>query len=230
MELSELFNFECIKMKKEYDEKTILEQYNKLKEDGKNKKYTPIIILEDHQELMINDIKITKEDYGSLDIFTKQCIDNYKNVDVNSFFNKRQLQYEEEEHLIVTEADNIYEPSNSLYLENKNNNIYIAKIPTDKVYEVMAYIPMGGFNDCPENSVHIAIAKYWYEKYNAYPICIGSDSIQYKVDQKIKKEKLEQLALEQYYYCGNIIWQGLESLNNLKTALENSKVWYFWWD
>ena len=229
MEINNLFSFECMKIEKDLDEAVVLEQFINLRKEGKKNNFTPLIILQDYQGIMINNIKITQEDYGSLDIFTKKNLDEYKKIDVNSFFSDRKTKYEDEDNLILTEGDNIYKPSNSLYLEN-NNNIYIAKIPTDKVYEVLAYVPFGGFNDCPENSVHISIAKHWYEKYGAYPICIGPDTIQFKIDNKIKKEEIEQLALEQYLYCGNIIWQGFESLNNLKTSIGNLCLWYFWWD
>ena len=156
---------------------------------------------------------------------------SYSDVDVKKFFEERKQYYEEEEKMEQQDADNLYEPSNTIYLGENIEKIYIAKIPTEKPYEVFAYVPVGGFDECPDNTIHIAIAKYWYEKYGAVPVCIGNDYIQYKVKQPIKdSEKLEELSMEQYLYCGDIIWQGLESLNNLKTSLGNSTIWYFWWE
>lgn len=90
---------------------------------------------------------------------------------------------------------------------------------------------MGGFNECPENTTHMAIAKRWYEKYKAYPVCIGCDTIQFIVPEAVNdEEELEKLTIEQYLYCGDIIWQGFQVINALKNSLKNSTVWSFWWD
>ena len=51
---------------------------------------------------------------------------------------------------------------------NHNSNvmseIILAKIPTTKPWELAAWIPMGGFNDCPMPDVQVAVMKYWFEK------------------------------------------------------------------
>ena len=229
MGLGELYPFECIKV--ESDEKKVMELYNLMAIDGEKKGYTPIIIIEDEHGLMEENIKFAEEDFGSLKNFETLCLESYRNVNIDNFFNERKRYYEDEEKFEEQDGDNLYEPSNSVYLGENTENIYIAKIPTKNPYEVMAYIPMGGFDECPENTVHMAIAKHWFEKYGAFPICIGNDTIQYKIDKPVKDEnQLESLAMEQYLYCGDIIWQGVETLNNLKTSLGNSSIWYFWWD
>ena len=229
MGFGDSYHYECVKV--EGNSNKVMEIYKLMAEDGKINGYTPIIIIEDEHGLMEENIKFAEEDYGSFDKFIKNCLSSYNTVDIKKFFEERKKYYEEEEKMEQQDADNLYEPSNTIYLGENVENIYIAKIPTTKPYEVFAYVPIGGFDECPDNIIHIAIAKYWYEKYGAIPVCIGNDCIQYKVEQPIKDcEKLEELSMEQYLYCGDIIWQGLESLNNLKTSLGNSTVWYFWWE
>lgn len=229
MGFGDSYHYECVKV--EGNSNKVMEIYKLMAEDGKINGYTPIIIIEDEHGLMEENIKFAEEDYGSFDKFIKNCLSSYNTVDIKKFFEERKKYYEEEEKMEQQDADNLYEPSNTIYLGENVENIYIAKIPTTKPYEVFAYVPIGGFDECPDNIIHIAIAKYWYEKYGAIPVCIGNDCIQYKVEQPIKdREKLEELSMEQYLYCGDIIWQGLESLNNLKTSLGNSTVWYFWWE
>ena len=229
MGFGDLYPFECIKV--EGDNKKVMELYKLMVKDGTVNGYTPIIIIEDEHGLMEENIKFAEEDYGSFENFISSTLNFYKEVDIVDFFEDRKRYYEEEEKMSQVDADNLYEPSNSLYLGESNESVYIAKIPTNKPYEVFAYLPIGGFDECPDNSIHIAIAKYWYEKYEAIPVCIGNDCIQYKVKEPIVEEKeLEELSMEQYLYCGDIIWQGVESLNNLKTSLGNSTIWYFWWE
>ena len=43
-------------------------------------------------------------------------------------------------------------------------------------------------------------------------------------------EESELLAWEQFGYCGDIVWQGVGTVNSLAGTLINSSVWYFWWD
>ncbi|NLK96253.1 MAG: DUF4253 domain-containing protein [Clostridiales bacterium] len=229
MGITKLYPFECINV--ERDEKKVIELYEIMREDGKVKGYTPIIIIEDEHGLMEENIKFAIEDYNSFESFTKACLEDYKLVDLKEYFQSKKEYYDEEDRILQNDGDILYEESNSIYLGEKGEKIYIAKVPTNNIYEIMAYIPMGGFNECPENYIHIALAKYWYDKYGAYPICIGNDTIQFRIDNSLSKEvNLEELALEQYLYCGDIVWQGVETLNNLKSSLANSKVWYFWWD
>ena len=229
MGFEELYPFECIKI--ESDESKIMELFEIMREDGNKKGYTPIIIIEDEHGLMAENVKFAKEDFGSYQNFVEATLAEYKKIDIQSYFNERTEIYTNEGLIQGKPADTIYEESNSVYIGEKGENVYIAKIPTLNPYEVFAYIPMGGFNDCPENSTHIALAKYWYDMNGAYPICIGSDTIQFMLEKPIKdKELLEKVAMEQYLYCGDIVWQGVESVKNLANSLGNSKVWYLWWD
>lgn len=229
MGLNKIYPFECIKI--ENDEKKVIELYNIMCVDGKAKGYTPVIIIEDENGLMAENVRFAIEDYGSFEAFTKSCLEEYPEIELKNFFGARKEYYENEEKVLLTEGDTLYEESNSVYIGESGENVYIAKIPTDKPYEIMAYIPMGGFNECPDNAIHVTIAKYWFDKYGAFPIAIGSDTIQFKVESPVKAEEaLNELAMEQYLYCGDIVWQGVETMNNLKSSLSNSNVWYFWWE
>lgn len=230
MEISKLYPFECIKI--ENDKKKVMELFKIMKEDGEKKGYTPIIIIEDENGLMEENIKFAKEEFGSFQGFIKDCLEEYKKVDVEKYFKEREKSYKED-GLIDFEEEEVDEhiECNSIYTGEKNENVFIAKVPTTKPYEIFAYIPMGGFNECPENTTHMAIAKRWYEKYKAYPVCIGCDTIQFIVPEAVNdEEELEKLTIEQYLYCGDIIWQGFQVINALKNSLNNSTVWSFWWD
>ena len=230
MGISKLYPFECIKI--ENDGKKVMELFKVMKSDGEKNGYTPIIIIEDENGLMEENIKFAEKDFGSFQGFTEDCLANYKKVDVEKYFKEREKSYKEDGLIdIQEEADEGCIACNSIYAGEKNENVFIAKVPTTKPYEVFAYIPMGGFNECPENTTHMAIAKRWYEKYKAYPVCIGCDTIQFIVPEAVsEEEEIEKLAMEQYLYCGDVVWQGVQKVSNLQNTLRNSTVWYFWWD
>lgn len=39
-----------------------------------------------------------------------------------------------------------------------------------------------------------------------------------------------ELAREQFAFCEDIVYQGVGSIPALAKGLEQSTVWYFWWD
>lgn len=55
----------------------------------------------------------------------------------------------------------------------KETPLYLAEIPTVNPWEVFAWLPFGGWNDCPDSEDMMAVFQYWYEKYGAVPACIG---------------------------------------------------------
>ena len=44
------------------------------------------------------------------------------------------------------------------------------------------------------------------------------------------REEALILAQEQYWFCYDIVEQGVGTIENLAAGLMESSVWYFWWD
>lgn len=94
-----------------------------------------------------------------------------------------------------------------------------------------AFVKFGGWNDCPMPEVHCAVMKYWQEKYGAEIISMTSDVIECKVEKPPRSEdEIMNLAMEQYYYCADIVDQGTGTVAALAATLYDSDYWYFWWD
>lgn len=109
--------------------------------------------------------------------------------------------------------------------------IIIAKIPTANPWELAAWMPMGGWNECPAPAEQVAVFKYWYEKYGAIPAVVCEDRWDMYIERPpVTKDAAVGLALEQFGFCGDIVWQGVGKINILASTLMNSKTWYFWWD
>lgn len=116
------------------------------------------------------------------------------------------------------------------YSTKKAAELIIARIPTDKPWEVFAWLPFGGWNDCPEPSVMIAAGEYWYRKYHAVPAVISHDVLEFTAMPVRDRSAAVGLALEQYAFCGDIVDQGVQSVAVLADMLMRSSVWFFWWD
>jgi hypothetical protein len=109
--------------------------------------------------------------------------------------------------------------------------VAICKVPTPKSWEVPAYLSFGGWNECPAPEEHVALLRYWQEKYGAEIITVLGDTIECTVSRPpIEREQALALAWEQFVYCSDIVYQGTETLSSLAAALCGGKTWFFWWD
>ncbi len=105
---------------------------------------------------------------------------------------------------------------------------YLVRVPVTEPWRIWAYLPYGGWNACPKVSEHMAVSKYWYEQYGAYPAALSYDTIDYAVEKPV--EDLEKLANEVGTYCFDIVEQGCETYSALALELQNSRIWNLWWD
>ena len=108
------------------------------------------------------------------------------------------------------------------------DNILLVEIPVQQPWQIFAHIPFGGWNGCPEDAEHMAVAKYWYEKYDAVVAHISSDTLEYYVPQPVSVDTMS-LAEEQMGYCSDILQNDI-NLTTLARMNQASNVWSFWWD
>lgn len=108
----------------------------------------------------------------------------------------------------------------------------LLEIPVSNPWDLISYLPMGGWNDCPDSKEMTAICKYWYEKYQAVPAVFANDILEFYAPAKLNGQNSIEAAKEHYAFCPDRIDQGTETytLSELASGLEESDVWYFWWD
>ena len=108
--------------------------------------------------------------------------------------------------------------------------VVLAEIPVKHPWEVFAWLPFGGWNECPVNEEHMAVAKYWFEKYGAIPALMTHDVLEYSLPAPVSQERAMEVAWEQFTYCSDIVEQGVGTIGRLADGLTKSHYWYFWWD
>ena len=123
----------------------------------------------------------------------------------------------------------------SSYWNSDNNMTYpliLAKIPVKNPWEIFAYLPFGGWNECPNTPELMAVAKYWFEQYGAVPAAMSHDELEFLLLAPVSEEKAMDAAVELYGFCPDVIDQGPEdaTVGALADVLRQSTVWYFWWD
>lgn len=108
----------------------------------------------------------------------------------------------------------------------------LLEIPVQNPWEIIGYLPMGGWNECPAPEEMISICKYWYEKYKAIPAVFTHDVMEFYAPSGLNGVDSIEAAKEHYAFCVDRVDQGTRTckLSELAAGLEGSDVWYFWWD
>ncbi len=119
----------------------------------------------------------------------------------------------------------------NIFSKQPLEEIYIGLIPTEKSFEIPAYVSFGGWDWCEKPEDHVAIMRYWNEKYGIEIVSITSNVIECIVkNPPATKEEALELAKEQYWYCPDLVTQGTQTIAALAATLLNNKYWYFWWE
>lgn len=234
----------CLEMKP--DSAAILKNFKKMQAEGEKDGYVPLIILRD-ERILDEKLDWEREEAGSYEKAAKKYLETYKNINTEDYFGQLRGQYEEKnmfDFSWVEELKNDPEFSDldldmseppekqaAISLGFDTTNIYIARIPVDSSYETLAYVPMGGVNDCPATDELMAAAKKWQEEYGAVLLAAGYDTLQFYVENPPEDEETTaKLAEEMYLLCYDIIGQGTYTLENLAKSIQGAHFWYFWWD
>lgn len=226
------------------DDVILIDKFNDYTIKGQKEGFVPIIIvasdiLAEAFELALEDADLTSsaEDIACL---RQQIIEKAQTVNVKEFLQEKLAEYNEMHKEDDIQGDFIYcQPSDCFYSYYDYNNkpmenIILAKIPVKNPWEVAAWLPMGGFNDCPTPAEQVAVFRFWYEKYGAVPAVVTYENweLELKKPPVNKKEALE-LAEEHFAFCYDRMMQGAKDRDNLKalaSELVDSTTWYFWWD
>jgi hypothetical protein len=115
--------------------------------------------------------------------------------------------------------------------ERKGKASAIRLVRVEHLFEVPAYLPFGGWNDCPLPELHVAVLREWGSKYRARPACITGDMLECVIVNRPQTEiEAMKLAAEQWIFCEDIVSQGTQSVRKLAMEIWQAPTWFFWWD
>jgi hypothetical protein len=129
----------------------------------------------------------------------------------------------------LQEADRLASLESPLFRESQ---WFVVLVPTKRSWEVFAHLGYGAWNAYPEAAEHIAVMKYWNEKFGAEPVIVTGDCVEMRVTRPpTTTEECRALALEQFgYTAGDLINQGYGFFGTLARTLKARTHWFFWWD
>lgn len=115
------------------------------------------------------------------------------------------------------------------------DKFYIGMFDVREPWHLFAYLgivesksgydsPLGGIEAC-------ALHRRWQEQWGAEVVSLQESVVECFVERPpLTPQDALLLAREQYFYCGDIVHQGTESVLELAKILLGSRRWFFWWD
>jgi hypothetical protein len=167
---------------------------------------------------------------------TAEVLEQAARFDVREYF-KRRAQEISDKHahgewpMSIQGMGDFSLPRKILSPDEFHESVDIGLVPTQNSWEVPAQLSFGGWNDCPSPHKQVAVLRYWNHTYGAELVGLSSDVLEMQVARRpATREDAVQLAQEQYWFCYDIVDQGVRTIENLAATLLASDIWYFWWD
>ena len=249
--IMEYLDCECTYFPSMKDDDPIMSAYNYARRDSAHEGFIPVLIRPDETLLECLVMNADPENDANCYEFDLKTVRAYRKemlaapvkdgkVVLEELTGQRKEEAENDdmdwEEEVLGEMEGGYDNCRfSGYWDSDTDMTYpliLAKIPVKNPWEIFAYLPFGGWNECPDTPELTAVAKYWFEQYGAVPAAMTHDELEFVLPSPLPKEKAMEVAAEQYGFCPDVVEQGPEdaTVGSLADVLRQSTVWYFWWD
>jgi len=207
------------------NEQQLMERFLKAQADGRAQEYVPVIFMETDSDMLESAAQDALDEFDSMDVFAESVRNTAEKMDAGSY------RCDEWERISADRAAGMFddmedgETEDGFALEGAKR-LFLLKVPVSEPWRVFERIPFGGFGSCPENGVHMAFARHWYEKYGAVPAIISDCSIQYLLPEAAKADA--NFNEELINYCPSLT----EYIHPdcFSSQFAPVKVWFFFWD
>ena len=250
--MMEYLNCECTYFPSMADDDPIMSAYSYAKRDGVKEGFVPVLLRADDETLWECLILNSDPDSDGEDnyAFDPGKVAEYREkmlaaplqdgkAVLEGLVGQRKEEAEDDDmdwdEEILGEMEGGYDNCRfSSYWDSDSGMTYpliLAKIPVKNPWEVFAYLPFGGWNECPDTPELMAVAKYWFEQHGAVPTAMSHDELEFTLPAPVPEEKAMGTAVEQYGFCPDVVDQEEDpTVGNLADVLRQSTVWYLWWD
>lgn len=222
----------------------VTDLYLKETEKGKAEGYTPVILALDRRVREMTDINVSE--FDTPEKFRKsvlsdteggrELLDNgYKQL-VSYFDNDMTIFAEDDETLNAMVSAKFPQSGRKLWSVKEAGNmlfdgegVYLVRVPAANPWEVTAWLPFCGWNECPAVGDMLKICRYWYEEYGAAPAFISGDIMMFWLDKPITdKQTARDISHQHAVFCSEFL--GMAGLDAQTADIMTSNIWTFWWD
>lgn len=219
------------------DPQKILDAYNEAFAERETGGYTPMIIVTDDNVYWLFKEYAEAENAEEFKAFHDKVLASPQ-IDVQKWITEQLDYWKSDEEIDWDEQVGEFEcePKNSskglygfLDRHNKSKECILAKLPSKELWEVMAWLPLGG-DSSPDPETMLWITKYWCECYSVIPAVMTYDTLEFSASPVKDEDTAWKIAMEQFAVCYDIVGQGVGTIGRLAGGLTQSSVWFFWWD
>jgi Domain of unknown function (DUF4253) len=110
--------------------------------------------------------------------------------------------------------------------------VLVALVPAQAPWEIPAVIGYGGWNRYPDPEDHVAILRYWNDRYGAELVAMTGTTVELTV-RRPPRTRPQALALAWEYFVyndGYYDYYGAEDITQLAAGLLGADTWIAWWD
>lgn len=233
--IAEGFRCKYTVFEKGTDPELVEQAYRKALEEGKENGFWPAIFLLD--EYAVEWLEEVVNGEYDRDAIIAGCRENGKGI-LQKYFEAyiEDCGVDRLDELIGEESEGEILDHFSGYCSFRDGRLeadaLLLELPVKNPWEIIGYLPMGGWNECPAPEDMIAICKYWYEKYGAVPAVFTHDVMEFYAPLGLNGADSIEAAKEHYAFCTDRVTQGTRTymISELAAGLKDSTVWYFWWD
>lgn len=230
----------CTYLPPRRDEASITAAYHEAAERGRREGFTPLLLVLDQWNNLgqtLDGLEEFRQEMAATPVENGRALLHRRETEAREEWSEDMSSEELEGYLSeVMDGDTSEGEAVTGFLSLKDYGgkqtqpILLAEIPVKNPWEIFAWLPFGGWNECPAPEEQIAVAKYWFEQYGAVPAVMSMDILEYILPAPVPQAKAMEAALEQYFFCPDIVEQGVGTVGRLAGGLAQSTVWFFWWD
>ncbi|MDE7029050.1 MAG: DUF4253 domain-containing protein [Lachnospiraceae bacterium] len=209
---------------------TVMDAYWQAVKQGQSEGFTPVLVPSD--DVLDEYLGILKNDDYKLEEVLKADLVSGEEL-LGNWYENYTEEFDLEEDGFDGEPDVIDSYSAFQdYRSGRTVETILVKVPTTRPWELVAYVPFGGWNDCPCVEEMMAVCKYWFEKYGAVPVTISHDVMEMRLPAPVPEKDVLQTAKEHFAFTTDRVYQCTRTgtLAEVAASIRTSAIWYFWWD
>ncbi len=245
----DIFGCDAFQLDEKMTSAQVTELYLKEREQGKANGYTPVILALDRRvremvEINVSDVgtpeqfreKILSDTEGGKELLDKQYEQLKEDYAEYGEDGENGVFSENDEALDLSLKTNATLPASKLWSVKYSaetmvdgEGVYLVRVPTANPWEIIAWLPFCGWNECPNADDMVKICRYWYESYGAAPAFITGDIMMFWLDKPISdKQTARDISHQHAAFCSEFL--GMTGLDHQTAEIMSSNIWNFWWD
>ncbi len=217
-----------------FSENTSIEEINQIYEAaqirGKKEGFTPILVCADR--ILIEWLTTQKERFPS----EKEILQLQETSGENKLIEWKNWY---QEHPLNENPGDFFQwefkPRKKKELNSfqRRGELILFEIPVIHPWEVIAWMPIGGWNCCPDAVEMMTFCKKWYQECGAIPAVFSYNTLEFRIERPVKEKSLAwELAKEHYLFCNDCadFCTEIGLLRDIASSICQADTWFFWWD